>query len=364
MNRFVATICGLLIMLMPVTVYAIYGYEVPMTIEDCMREGRFEEARTQLNEYRRSNPDNPLAIFYLAELEDDHNTALALYREAERLAKGDLASWAVYERGELLLAGGYLAAAEDEYNHVLTDYQKSGAYVHALYRLGVITLLMERYEEARVHFDLCLERNPDEDLRIHAVAGKLEYYVSVGDWQGVLDNARTVLEMKDNYNELTPRVLEVIAQAWRELGDDEKASEYLRRLLNDFPDSYQAHSLRTENTRYAESLMSSNSDEDKDSNRKTDEDTPPVKPVEIEAHEKRGDLSVQAAAFQDKDYALKFYRNLKEGGFDVRLDMKTVGETHFYVVQVGYFDNREDADVMARRVTEFTDIKATVVTVR
>lgn len=364
MNRLMWSICGLFVMIMPVKTYALYGYEVPTAIEECRREGRFDEARTLLNEYRRSHPDNPLAIYYLAELEKDHNTALALYREAERLAKGDLASWAAYERGELLLAGGYLAAAEDEYNHVLTDYRENGAYVHALYRLGVITLLTERYDEARVYFDLCLEQNPGEDLRMNAAAGKMEYCAAIGDWQGILNNARTVLEMKDRDNELTPRVLEAIAQAWRELGDENKAAEYLRRMLNDFPDSYQAHALRTENTRYAESLMSANPDDGDNRNRNADEDLSTTQPVEIEAPEKRGDLSVQAAAFQDKDYALKFYRSLKEGGFDVRLDMKTVGETHFYVVQVGYFVNREDADAMANRVTDFTDIKATVVTVR
>ena len=57
----------------------------------------------------------------------------------------------------------------------------------------------------------------------------------------------------------------------------------------------------------------------------------------------------------------RVYDHLKEKGFDARADMKTVSNMHLFVVRVGYFRTREEADEMVERVTKVTGEKAIVV---
>ena len=62
---------------------------IPPELVDCrelIRQGKFDEAREELEKFRRKQPDNLAGLFLLAQLEGDIDKALAIFREVEILA--------------------------------------------------------------------------------------------------------------------------------------------------------------------------------------------------------------------------------------------------------------------------------------
>ena len=344
-------------------------YSVPEDIVKLMEEGKFDEARERLNRFRRKAPDNPLAIFYLAQLEKDFNKAIALYKEVEILADSSLASEAIAARAELLFTGGDIVAAENLYKKVVSGYPSTHSCAEALYRLGVIKLVSGASEEARIHFELCLEQEPDDFLKVLAATGIMESHVAREEWKEVLESARKVLEETNDDNPVTPRVLEVIALSWSEMGNDDNAAHYTDRLLKNYPESYQAHAIRARGRSIrgdrvysfdSHSAVTDSLQLSHDEGETGDESAETESSEDID----KAEYTVQASAFSDKNNALKLHQRLKDAGFDSRLSMKTFANKHFYLVQVGYFDARAKAEKTAAGVTEFTGIKAIVITLK
>jgi tetratricopeptide (TPR) repeat protein len=258
---------------------------------------------------------------------------------------------------------GDFLAAEPLLVKVVTAHPSGQSYADALYRLGMIRLKAEKYPDALVQFGKSRDAQTDSFRKTLAAAGIMECHVAQKDWTQALDTAREVLEGQDDAGALTPRVLEVIARAWSELGNENNAAKFTQRLLNDFPRSYQAYILREEGNRIAgESAYSLGRSPSGapglpriDGRKTAAADTS----VKREIASPKG-FSVQAGAFVDRFNALKVYNRLKESGFPARIDMKTVGEKHFYLVRVGVFETREKADETALQVADITGTRATV----
>ena len=344
--------------------------------------GGFEEAREKVKQFRRKHPDNPRGLFLLARLEEDNNKALALYREVEILAvhpdfpnpDSAFAAEAVFARAEILFSGGDLSKAGDLYERLITAYPGSGFFCDAVYRLGTINLARGEPRKALEKFRTCLEIDSTGTKRALAAAGKMECYVELKDWQEALTAARETLDEKDEESAMTPRVLEVIALAWREIGDEDNAARFTERLLRNYPDSYQAHVIRENGNRIANirGLSFDSRDASADSVKEespvlyTDKEKNSIQ-SENSVTEKQPDesatsaFSVQAAAFEKRMFALRMYNKLKEAGFDVRIEMKTVGNKHYYPVLIGRFRTRKEADRMVDRVAAATGDKAFVI---
>jgi len=341
-------------------------YTVPEDIITLMDEGKFDQARDRLEKYRRNAPDNPLAIFYLARLEKDLNKAVALFKEVEILADSSLAADAIAARAELLFTGGDLSSAENLYTKIISDYSFSSACTEALYRLGVIKLVSGSPEQARIHFELCLKGNPDDNLRVLAATGIMESYAAMEDWSEVMKSARNVLETTNDNNPVTPRVLEVIALSWHKMGNSSNADYYTERLLKNYPESYQAHAIRADRNGIGTDEVYSfepestaddplhTSDDVEETGSDTDE-------TGVSENLETTEYTVQASAFSDKNNALKLHQRLTGAGFDSRISMKTFADKHFYLVQIGHYTTREEAETTAARVTEFIGIKAIII---
>ncbi|MHB9029171.1 MAG: SPOR domain-containing protein [Candidatus Latescibacterota bacterium] len=336
---------------------------IPKGIPELIESGKIPEAKERLREFRRKEPDNPLAIFYLARIEDDRNLARALYKEVERLADPDLASEATFARAEMHIEEGDYLAAEPLLVKVVTAHPSGQSYADALYRLGMIRLKADRFEDALVQFRKSRDAQSESFKKTLAAAGIMECYVSQNDWNQALDSAREVLEGPDDTGALTPRVLEVIARAWSELGNDDNAAKFTQRLLNDFPRSYQAYVLREEGNRIAgESAYSlgrapsgSPAPPQVGERNAAGSDTSGTRRNSLQ----KG-FSIQAGAYVDRFNALKVFNRLRDSGFPTRVDMKTVGEKHFYLVRIGVYENREEADETAIKVAGITGVRATV----
>ena len=312
----------------------------------------------------------------LAQLEDDFKKSLALYKEAELLAlqpgastpDSTVAAEAVFARAEIIFSVGDISTAGDIYDLLITGYPSSGFYPDALYRLGIIHLVNGALEKAIEKFKLCMENEPAGVKRTLASTGIMECQVELKNWPDALSSARDVLEENDEESAVTPRVLEVIAHAWRELGDEDNAEWYSDRLMRNYPDSFQSHAIREKGKRLAYELSMSSVSQSADtdlSHTEVNEDG--LESETTAAEELSGEntpvFSVQASAFKNRMNAYKMYNNLKNAGFDVRVEMKTVLDSHWYKILIGRYGTREEAQKMIESVTIATGEKANVVKV-
>ncbi len=336
---------------------AEYKYDIPEKAITLIEQGNVEKAREELTRLRREQPENPLILFYLAQIEDDYNMAQWMYKEVELLSDSSLASKALYRRAEMVFSAGKLSEAKSLYESLINVYPGSEFIVDANYRLGIIILSEGMPGEALEYFKKCLELNAEGTKRLLVTAGIMECYVALENWDQALESALNVLKEKDDVGAITPRALEVIALSWRKLGNEDNAKKFTERLLNNYPYSYQAHAIREEGNRilgedeyFTDSvLVLSDSLESEET------------VLDSDTGEREAKFTVQAMAFKERDNALKLLRILIDDGFDARVEMKTIQQTHFFLVRVGYFMTREEAETMVDRVTRATGEKANVV---
>lgn len=336
---------------------ADYEYDIPERALILIDQGKFEEAREELNRFRRKQPDNPLILLYIAQIEEEYNRALWIYKEIELLADSNLASEALFRRAEMIFSAGKLSDAKDLYERLIDVYSGSKFSIDAHYRLGIIKLVEGVPKAAIEYFNKCLEFNADDTKRLLVNTGIMECYVALENWNQALETALDVLKEKDDTGAVTPRVLEVITLSWHKLGNEDNANKFTERLLKNYPYSYQAYAIREEGKRIlsdTEYFLDSGvalSDPSGLEGTVSDRDVTRVS----------AKFTVQAMAFKKSDNALKLLRTLKDEGFDARVEMKTVQQTHFFLIRVGYFMTREEADKMVERVTRVTGEKANVV---
>ncbi len=339
------------------TTGAEYGYNTPEKALRHLNEGRYDEAREELNRYRREEPDNPLVLYYLARIETDYHKALWWYKEVEILADSSLASEALFQRAELVFSADNLSEAETLSMRLLEEYPGSVNTAGALYRMGIIRLTQDRAEEAGEYFKACRKLDESGEKHLLALTGLMECQVNLENWNEALKTALEALDEHDETSAVTPRILEVIALSWRKLGNDDNAEKFMERLLQNYPYSYQAYALREEGKRLSGSSVYAFEMGNTPSSRPDSDDVP----GEISSDKEQARFSVQVGAFSDRTNALRLMRSLKEGGFDVRIDMKTVGEKHLFLIRVGYYPSRDEAEKVAGTVTEAAGIKANVV---
>jgi len=359
--------------------------EADRYLDACRRligEGRPVEARSALEKFRKKHPDDLEGLYLAARLEEDFDTALAIFREVELLALGSgaarpdsaTAARALFARAEMLFSAGRIEEAEELYER-LTAFPGTGEMFRgAVYRLGVIALASGEPRRALEKFDTCLDMSPPGETRTLAAAGKMECFVELEDWPEVLASARAVLDEKDENSALTPRVLEVLATAWSELGNEKNAAYFTDMLLNNYPDSYQAHAVREQGNRIAAELARTpGAGADSTSRGGPPARVPPVNGEEpgvenpgnvgLSRTAKTERFSLQAGSFTNRMNALGMYNTLKKAGFDARIEMKTVAGSHRYKVLIGYYDTREEASGVVREVVRETGERPFVVVV-
>ena len=227
-------------------IYAQIPYEIPQKAVNLINQGKFDKAREELNSFRKKNPGNPLGIFYLACIEQDNDKAAALFREVETLSEPSLASEALYRRAELFYSIGRFDAAAELYNILLTKYPDSDFRADTFCRLGSIALASGRSRDAISLFSKSMENDKSGSKRLFAMAGIMESYVKLENWNKAMETAIAVLKENDDLGAMTPRVLEVLSLSWQKIGNQDNSDRFTERLINNYPGSYQAHSVRAE----------------------------------------------------------------------------------------------------------------------
>ena len=345
-------------------------------VRSLIARDRIEEARAAVQDFRRGNPADPRGIMLMARLAETVPTAVALYRDAERMALGPaadradsiLAAESMVVRADLLRFTGDAAAATSHCERVIRHFPDTPSYPVALFLLGTINLADGDGERAREKFLTYLSQFPQGDRRLFAGAGIMESHILAEDWEGTLYAARAVLEEEDPDSAVTPRVLEVMAMSWRELGNDGNAERFTTRLLDTYPDSWQAHRIREQGNREAAEVRYSFGEA------ATQMDTPTVSgdalaagPIDTGA-ETVGDVfdagaarqtddeperpyfTVQAGSFRDRDRAFMLYTTLDRAGLGPSVEMTTVRGDQYFRVYVGAWKDRDGATAAVPRI--------------
>jgi tetratricopeptide (TPR) repeat protein len=343
------------------------GAAQPFQVQDkaarAIEEGRIDDARQELTAFRRREPDNPWGLFYLARIEEDYRRALWIYKEVERLAGtgSSLAAEALLARAEIAYAQEHLDEAKELYQQLADTWLTGRAVCDAQYRLGTISLAEGEPQRAIEQFEACIALADTSIQALYAHAGIMEAQVVLEQWRKALDAAVEVLAGQDDLSAMTPRVLEVMALSWEKLGNQENAIRYRERLLSNYPWSYQAFDLRERaDIPKGETVILSSGDSG-DGRSVSESGTPGGLQPDTIVQPSSARFSVQTGAFTDRNNALKLIRSLRDAGFDARVEMRTVQQSHFYVIRVGYFATREAADTMAGRIATATGARPNVV---
>jgi tetratricopeptide (TPR) repeat protein len=345
-------------------------------VQSLIVRDRIDDARTAVQEYRRENPSDPRGLMLMARLAETVPTAVALYRDAERMAlgpeadRGDsiLAAESMIERADLLRFTGDTARATSNCERVILHFPDTPSYPDALFLLGTINLMDGDGERAREKFLTYVSQFPQGDRRLFAAAGIMESRVVAKEWTAALEAARAVLEEGDPDSAITPRVLEVMAMSWRELGNDGNAERFTTRLLDTYPDSWQAHAIREQGNREAAEVRYSFGDAvrqtdvptisgdggvagssdngagtvgdvyDAGAAPKTDEE--PEKPY----------FTIQTGSFKDRDRAFMLYTTLDRAGLEPRVEMTSIQGDQYFRVYVGTWKDRDGATAAVPRI--------------
>ena len=319
-------------------------FAIPKRAVDLIDRGRFEDAYRELADFRRREPDNPWGLYYLAMIEQDWHRALWLYREVERLGDSTLVAEALFRRAELTYSRGDYDEADSLYLALIAGFPGSANVPEALCRRGNISLAQGYPAVALERYQSSLAQDSTGTQRLYARAGIMESYAAREDWQSALDAAVAVLAEKDDTSMFTPRVLEVMALSWKKLGNVENADKFTARLLESYPFSQQAYAVRAQ------------------ANLQNPAGAPMGGSGSNTVPDSTGaSFTVQAGAFSDRTNALKLLRALEDAGFAARVEMRTVRDTHFYVIRVGYFATRDAAEAAAAQIAARSGAQSNVV---
>ena len=345
------TILFLVLFLFSGNVNAEIPYEIPQKAVNFINQGKFDKAREELNNFRKKNPENPLGLFYLACIELDTDKALALFKEVETLSEPSLASEALYRRAELYYSLGRFDLATELYNELTKKYPDSDFRADTFCRLGSIALEAGLSGDAISFFNKSMENDKSGKKRLLALAGIMESYVKSENWNRAMETAIAVLKENDDLGAMTPRVLEVLSLSWQKIGNQANSDRFTERLINNYPGSYQAHSVRAEGYSADKGDSTESASAGNKGRQSSDEDS---------FENSKTEFTVQAAAFKERNNALKLMRSLKNAGFDSRIDMKSAGGENLFVVRVGYYKTKEEAQKAVDRISKIAGTKASV----
>jgi tetratricopeptide (TPR) repeat protein len=354
----------IILCLFPLVSNAGWKEDVTTLIEN----GKLDEARARINTYRRSNPADPFPVLLLARMDPDPDISQALYRECELLAlkmkrpDRELASEAVFSRGEILSASGKDSLALDLYEKFVIDYPLSSFYPEAMLRLGGIMIGAGNLTGARDSYLKCYERAPKGSLRARAATGVMECHAAEEKWAEVLTQGRNVLEEEDENEGSIPRALELMSLALQKGGSPDNAEWYKNRITDLYPGSVQARIITKEIVpRKAPDVQVEGKEtlaEETSSLSLPSSQTPPQQAAPPSTREM---FTIQVAAFGNRENAYNLLLKLRNEKFESRVESVTISGKVLYRVFVGRYATRTDAESVLGRISAVTGNKAIVI---
>ncbi len=165
-------------------------------VRDLFRAGRYEEARTRVEDYLRAHPDDPEGLYWKGELEPDARASQGYYRRLLDLYPGHpLAVRARLRMAQYLYALGKYRAASEQLRHILEDFPDHPLVPRALCWRGRALMAAGEPEKARRAFQKALSRSRDSGDSLMALLGLSDAFFRKGLWKEALRYTRKASEI-------------------------------------------------------------------------------------------------------------------------------------------------------------------------
>jgi TolA-binding protein len=248
------------------------------------------------------------------------------------------------ERVETLLLNGDLSAAEQHCQELLGGNPAKSVEEQALFYLATINLKQNRYADCRHNFNILIQNFPDSSLLNRARLGVADSYAAERNYSLAEKIYAELLAGKDEA--VAPAVYAHLVDLYIKEGERGKAQDYLSRLQNKYPLSFEAGSIK----RLPETAVAEEPQETPVPVSSPAE-TQAVQPV-TPAETNKDFFTVQVGAFSDHARANKLYQELIARGEDAFLVLlETPSGESLYRVRVGKLPFRQEAEGLARKLS-------------
>lgn len=191
---------------------------------------------------------------------------------------------------------------------------EAGVRHQVIYYLGISQLNLENYRSAQETFQRLIRENPEPAWRDKACLGVYNAHFLNGEYKEALAAAERLLGVSPR-SEFLSQIHLKIARARLKLAQWGKAGKHLRIVVEDFPDSFEAHTAR-------------------------------------QFLEEKHYFTVQVGAFQDKDRAALLANELRLAG-EYAYVVETADQRGgvFYRVRVGQFGRLREAEHLRAKLS-------------
>jgi len=285
------------------------------------QKGDFRQAREEFARLLEKDPDNPDALFYMAELEPDADQALANRQRFLSLHPDDQrADQVLYGIAQYHFAVGYYLTAAKDYERLLREHGDSGLRADALYWLASSKLAIGAADSAAVYFRRLVRDHSGHSLASWAELGLIDAMYMKQEYAAAQQRCQEFLQNRSG-NELTPVVLFRLFEIREARGDRAAAAGILQQLVGSYPDTYQGKQAQRRLTEWGWDDAGEASEE---------------KPAE-------GNYTIQVGAFSKRSNGLNLQSQLRSWGYQVEMIKRAGRHRTLYLIWVGSYQTREEA---------------------
>lgn len=320
------------------------------------KEARFEEAKAKFEAYLATHPNDPNTLYYLGKLETDGIKSQEYYRKLWIEHPGHpLADDALYAIAEYNYAKGYYSTARGMFRNLLILYPESEFAQKSQYWLGVVYLVMDKPDSARVEFRSYQRKYPNSELFPWATLGIADSYFQEKRFNQALKEYQWLLRSRSG-KEVKSTVLYRLGQCYRSLGKEREAKKYFNRVLEGSPRSCEAALLRKE----LEEKVAKKAEEEAVPQEKSTTEGPGRQPEPAQ----KPQYTIQVGAFTSRENAHKLCQRLLAKGYPAEISSKKVDQIRFHLVWVGRFTDKGQAEILAHKLAVTQGLQYRIVTLK
>lgn len=145
------------------------------------------------------------------------------------------------EKAESAYVSGDFNRALVFYDTFLSRYASHDKADDVLYWRARILLIMDRFQEAQQTFHQAMDQARSSSVKEESQLGYADSLYYVGELEAALSEYGSLLNGRDSIH--APYLLYQIGTIWKGRGDLEKADSFFEELVQNYPDSYEAHQV-------------------------------------------------------------------------------------------------------------------------
>ncbi len=290
-------------------------------------KGLIQEAREKFRQLLAEDPQGAEILYYLGKIELDADRSLE-YRQRflSLYPRHPKAAEVLYGVAQYNFAMGYYLTAAKDYQSLLRSYPSSDLVAEALYWLASSKLAIGAADSAGLYFRKLLKDHKESSMVPWAQLGLVDVSFMQQNFPVAHSLCDAFLEAHHG-SPLVPVALFRLAEIDEALGTRDEAKAVLRRLVSDYPQSYQGEQARRQLTEWGE------------------QDEQQAGHIETESE---GKYAVQVGAFSKRGNAVNLQTQLSTAGYQVEVVKKAGQHRNLYLVWVGSYQDRDEALKEAR----------------